>query len=97
MPDPMKLYVCHVPEGVPASIHPCRRAADELRAAGHEFERVVFGKGHPFGLFTEGRRPELKAMSGQEKLPVLKLADGTSVSGSGNIVAWAKENAPAGR
>jgi glutathione S-transferase len=93
MPDPMKLYVCHVKDLVPAAVHPCKKAADELRAAGHEFEKVVYGKGHPFGLFTDGHRPELKALSGQEKLPVLALADGSVVSGSGEIVAWAKANA----
>ena len=39
---------------------------------------------------TTGRRPELKEISGQEKLPVLALPDGTTVSGSGEIVEWAK-------
>ena len=33
-------------------------------------------------------------MSGQEKLPVLQLADGSTVNGSGEIIAWAKANAP---
>jgi glutathione S-transferase len=55
----------------------------------------VFARGRPFGLLTKGRRPELKAMSGQEQLPVLKLADGTVINGSANIIAWAKANAPA--
>jgi hypothetical protein len=41
-----------------------------------------------------GPRPELKAMSGQEKLPVMKLPDGTFVNGSSNIIAWAKANSP---
>jgi hypothetical protein len=31
-------------------------------------------------------------MSGQEKLPVLALTDGTTIRGSGSIVAWAKEH-----
>ena len=47
------------------------------------------------GLFTKGKRPELKEMTGQEKLPVLRLADGSYVTGSKNIIAWAKSNAPA--
>ena len=48
------------------------------------------------GLFTKGKRPDLKEMTGQEKLPVLRLADGTYVPGSKNIIAWAKDNPPVG-
>lgn len=55
---------------------------------------MIAARGIPFGLFTTGRRPELKAMSGQEKLPVLRLPDGTTINGSGEIIAWAKEHAP---
>ena len=88
------LYVCHIDDGGPPP-HACRRAQRALRAAGHDFEKVVFGRGRLFGLFTKGRRPELKAMSGQEQLPVLALADGSTVNGSANIIAWAKSNPPA--
>jgi glutathione S-transferase len=63
-------------------------------ASGHDFEKVVFARGIPFGLFTKGRRPELKAISGQEKLPVLRLMDGTTISGSADIIAWAKATEP---
>jgi glutathione S-transferase len=45
-------------------------------------------------LFTTGRRPQLKEISGQEKLPVLVLADGTVISGSGKIIEWAASNPP---
>jgi hypothetical protein len=31
-------------------------------------------------------------LSGQERLPVLRLADGTTIDGGANIVAWAKEH-----
>jgi glutathione S-transferase len=95
MPEKLTLYVCHVDERVPGALHACRRAQDALRDAGHDFEKVVYGKGRPLGLFTNGQRPELKEMSGQEKLPVLKLADGSTVNGSADIAAWAKSNAPA--
>jgi glutathione S-transferase len=88
------LYVCHIDDGGPPP-HACRRAQRALRTAGHEFEKVVFARGRPFGLLTKGRRPELKAISGQEQLPVLKLADGTVINRSANIIAWAKANAPA--
>lgn len=87
------LYVCHIDEGGPRP-HACRRVQQALRAAGHDYEKVIFAKGIPFGLFTKGRRPELKAMSGQEKLPVLQLSDGTTISGSANIIGWAASTQP---
>jgi glutathione S-transferase len=95
MSEKLTLYVCHIDEGGPPP-HACRRAQRALRSAGHDFEKNVFAKGIPFGLFTKGKRPELKAMSGQEKLPVLQLPDGTVINGSKEIIAWAKANAPAG-
>ncbi len=94
MPDTLTLHVCHVDEGGPKP-HPCRRAHEAMRDAGHEYEKIVFDRGRPFGLFTKGRRPKLKQMSGQEKLPVLEFPDGTTISGGSNIVAWAKTNSPA--
>lgn len=94
MPEKLTLYVCQIDDGGPGP-HACRRAQRALRDAGHDFEKVVHDKGHPFGLFTKGRRPELKEMSGQEMLPVLALGDGSTVNGGSNIVAWAKANAPA--
>jgi glutaredoxin len=94
MSDKLTLYVCHIDEGGPPP-HACKRAQRALRSAGHEFEKVIFGRGRPFGLFTKGRRPELKGLSGQEQLPVLLLPDGRTVNGSAKIIAWAKANAPA--
>lgn len=94
MAEKLTLYVCHVDDGGPPP-HACRRAQRALRDAGHDFEKIVFGKGIPFGLFTKGKRPELKAMSGQEQLPVLKLPDGSTVNGSKQIIAWAGANTPA--
>lgn len=88
------LHVCHIDQAGPKG-HPCRRAEEALSAAGIDHERVVFDKNRPFGLFTSGRRPELKAMSGQEKLPVLELPDGGTVNGGAAIVAWAQEHAVA--
>ena len=90
--DRVTLYVCHIDEGG-SPPHACRRAQKALRAGGHDFEKIVFARGRLFGLFTKGRRPELKAMSGQEQLPVLKLPDGTTVNGSASIIAWAQANA----
>jgi glutathione S-transferase len=95
VPEKLTLYVCHIDDGGPPP-HACRRAQRELRAAGHDFDKKIFAKGIPFGLFTKGKRPELKEMSGQEKLPVLQLPDGSTVNGSAKIIAWAKDNAPVG-
>jgi glutathione S-transferase len=95
MQGALTLYTCHIDRGGPA-VHPCRRAHEALEEAGHSYETVVFDRNRPFGLFTRGRRPELKELSGQEKLPVLRLPDGTTVNGSNDIVRWARENAPAG-
>lgn len=88
----LTLYTCEVDDGG-ASVHPCRRAHNALRDAGHEYETVVFDRNRPFGFGSKGTRPELKEISGQEKLPVLRLADGSTVNGSGKIVKWARANA----
>jgi glutathione S-transferase len=89
-----KLHVCHI-DGRGPKGHPCRRAQEALVAAGIDHDKVVSDRGRPFGLFTAGRRPGLKAISGQEKLPVLELPDGSSINGGGAIVAWARANAVA--
>ena len=76
-------------------MHACRRSYEALEANGHDFEMNKFDRNRPFGLFTSGKRPELKRLSGQEKLPVLELDDGTTVNGSGDIIEWAERNPPA--
>ncbi len=89
MGERLTLLVCHIDDGGPPP-HACKRAQRALRAAGHDFEKVIAGRGIPFALFTTGRRPRLKQLSGQEKLPVLRLADGSTINGSANIIAWAR-------
>jgi glutathione S-transferase len=89
----LTLYVCHIDEGGPP-VHPCRMAHHALRKAGHQYRTEVFDRNRPFGFFTKGKRPELRKLSGQEKLPVLQLPDGSTVNGSGDIIRWARENAP---
>ena len=90
----LKLYTCSLDEGG-SKLHPCRKAHEALDEAGHSYETEVFDKNRPMGLFTKGKRPQLKEMTGQEKLPVLELPDGEFMTGSGDIVDWAKSNAPA--
>lgn len=94
MPDKPTLHVCHIDQGGP-KFHPCRRAGEALDAAGIAHDRNVFDRNKPMGLFTSGKRPALKAMSGQEKLPVLELPDGTTINGGGAIADWAKAHAGA--
>lgn len=91
----MTLLVCHIDDGGPPP-HACKRAQRALRAAGHDFDKVVAGRGIPFALFTTGRRPQLKALSGQEKLPVLCLPGGETINGSANIITWARDHRAAG-
>jgi glutathione S-transferase len=92
MSETLTLFVCNIDDGGPPP-HACKRAQRALHAAGHDFEKIIAGRGIPFGLFTTGRRPELKQLSGQEKLPVLRLGDGTTINGSANIIAWARDHA----
>ena len=94
MSEKLTLYVCTIDDGGPPP-HACKRAQRALRAAGHDFDKVIAARGIPFGLFTTGRRPELKKLSGQEKLPVLRLADGSTINGSAAIIAWARDHTPA--
>jgi len=94
MSDKPTLHVCSIDQAGP-KVHACRRAHDALVGAGIDHDKSVFDQNRPFGLFTGGRRPELKAMSGQEKLPVLELPDGSTVNGSSAIISWAEEHAVA--
>ena len=99
----MKLYVCWGRFAVPwprksaswrPGAHPCKRAHDALKAAGHSPE-VVRAYGFA-GLpdLTRGRK-EVKSLSGKSFVPVLVLDDGTVITESDNIVAWADAH-PAG-
>jgi len=94
MAQPKTLHVCHVDRGGP-QIHPCRKVQERLDLLGHRYETNIFDKNRPAGLFTKGKRPKLKEMSGQEKLPVLELDDGTMISPSKKIIEWAEQTPPA--
>ncbi len=91
----MKLYVCPVAEHDvpgPINIHPCHRAIVALDKAGHRYERaeVKGGRLRPWTL--KGTRDEIIELSGQNLVPILVLDDETVITGSGNIVEWAKAN-----
>jgi len=87
-PSEPTLYTCQFEDhfGV---LHPCAKAHRALTEAGIAYRSEVFGTGRPMGIGTTGKRPDLARISGQEKLPVLALPDGTTVNGSQGITAWA--------
>ncbi len=84
------LYVCHGDEGGPR-LHPCRRVQEALREAGIEYDKVIAAHGSPIPFLRKGSRDELKAATGQEKLPALKLPDGVVLTPSRTILAWIAE------
>jgi glutathione S-transferase len=86
------LYVCHGDEGGPG-IHPCRRVQEALNEAGIEYEKVVAAHGSPIPFLRKGSREELRRQTGAEKLPAMKLADGTVMHHSKEILAWVREHA----
>ncbi|MEY2514078.1 MAG: Glutathione S-transferase, N-terminal domain [bacterium] len=86
-PDIPTLFVCHGDDGGPR-VHPCRRVQEALRAAGIEYDKVIAAHGSPIPFLRKGSRDALQEATGGEKLPALKLADGTVVSHSRAILAW---------
>lgn len=91
-PTTPTLYVCHI-AGKGPKLHPCAKADAALTDAGVAHEMVVYGKGKPFGIGAKGTRPDLEAVSGQEKLPVLVLPGGEAIAGSKAIIGWARSQA----
>jgi hypothetical protein len=89
----LTLFVCDKGEDGSKS-HACRIAAEGLRNAGNNFELLSLDRTTP-GRTTdrEGKRPELLKLTGQEKLPALRLIDQTTIIvGSKPIVAWADDH-----
>ncbi|MFI4992936.1 MAG: glutathione S-transferase N-terminal domain-containing protein [Solirubrobacterales bacterium] len=90
MAETPTLFVCHGDDGGPR-IHPCRRVQEALRAAGIEYDKVLAAHGSPIPFLRKGSREELRAATGEEKLPTLKLADGTVITHSRAIFSWIGE------
>src|SRR5947207_7361262 len=82
------LYVCHGDEGGPR-IHPCRRVQEAFRAAGIRYDKVIAAHGSPIPFLRKGSREELRAATGDTKLPALKLPDGSVLKHSRAILDWA--------
>ncbi len=99
----MVLYTCSLEKlagGLPAPLaHPCGRAAKALDDAGHTYEiRTVRGGSlRPWTWPSRAQdRAEVERLSGQRAVPILVLDDGEVIAGSGQIVSWARSQAPGG-
>ena len=84
------LYVCHGDDGGPR-IHPCRRVQEAMREERIDYEKVIAARGNPIPFLRKGSRDELREATGQEKLPALKLPDGTVLTHSRAILSWVRE------
>ena len=93
-PTPI-LYVCHGDEGG-LRIHPCRRVQEAMHAKGIKYEKVIAAHGSPIPFLRKGSRDELKAATGETKLPALKLPDGTIITHSRAILAWVEQQGAEG-
>ena len=90
MTDKPTLYVCHGDDTGP-KIHPCRRVQEAMREANIDYEKVIAAHGHPIPFLRKGSREELRAATGDTKLPALKLADGTVITPSKAILKWVEQ------
>jgi glutathione S-transferase len=90
MPERPVLYVCHGDDGGPR-IHPCRRVQEALREAGIDYEQIVAAHGSPIPFLRKGSREDLRAATGDTKLPALKLPDGIVLTHSRSIMRWISE------
>ena len=89
MPERPTLYVCHGDDEGPR-MHPCRKVQEAFRAKGIEYEKVIAAHGNPIPFLRKGSRDELRAATGDTKLPALKLADGSVLTHSKAILGWAE-------
>jgi glutathione S-transferase len=62
-----------------------------MRAKGIAYEKVIAAHGSPLPWRRQGSREELREATGDEKLPALKLPDGTVITHSRAILRWVKE------
>jgi len=81
------LYVCQG-DDKGARMHPCARVQKAMRAKGIAYEKVIAAHGSPLPFLRKGSREKLREATGDEKLPALKLPDGTVITHSRAILAW---------
>ena len=87
MNDTPTLYVCHGDEQSPR-MHPCGKVQKALKEKGIAYDKVVAVHGHPIPFLRKGSRDELREATGDDKVPALKLADGTVLTHSKAILGW---------
>jgi hypothetical protein len=87
------LYVCHGDENGPR-MHPCRKVQEAMHDAGIEYEKVIAAHGSPIPFLRKGSRDELRAATGDTKLPTLKLEDGTVFTHGKQILDWVEQHRP---
>ncbi len=59
-----------------------------MHAKNIAYGKVIAGHGNPLPFLRKGSREELRAATGDTKLPALKLPDGTVLTHSRAILAW---------
>ncbi len=89
MDEKPTLFVCHGDQGGP-KVHPCRRVQEAMQTAGIEYEKVIAAHGSPLPFLRKGPRDELRQATGDEKLPALRLSDGTVLKHSRQILDWVR-------
>jgi len=93
----MVLYTCTVGKSMASVGHPCGKAAKALDEAGHTYEQEqVEGGTLKFWTWPNraSDRAEVERLSGQRAVPILVLDGGEVITGSGDIVKWAREHEP---
>jgi glutathione S-transferase len=89
------LYTCGQKTSTGKLGHPCGRAGDALDAAGYTYELKTV-KGYRMAPWTWGSRSqdraEVRELSGTNEVPILVLDEGEVISGSGDIVKWARDH-----
>ncbi|CAB4865548.1 MAG: hypothetical protein F2799_02150 [Actinobacteria bacterium] len=86
------LYTCGQQDSYGGIGHPCGRAGAALKDAGHPYKLEVVPGYRLLPWTRRGKRAHVRALSGQENVPILVLDSGDVITGSGSIVKWAKAN-----
>jgi hypothetical protein len=85
------LYTCGQQKRGANLGHPCARAARALDRAGIDYD-IKTVSGYRLMPWTRSgdQRDEIERLSGQGNVPILVLDDNSVISGSSEIVSWAR-------
>ena len=86
------LYTCGKQDSLRGLGHPCAKAGATLKDAGHSYKLEVVPGYRLLPWTRRGKRAHVRALSGQENVPILVLDSGDVITGSGSISKWAKAN-----